>query len=85
MALMRAKMSVLSVKNVEPYPGVDNPSMEVQLSAVGGTWGDDGKGEDNTYAKYTPQARLEMTINNEDLFGKIKPGQEFYVDFIPVG
>jgi hypothetical protein len=82
MAVMRAKMQVQSVKNVEPWPNGGTPSMELQLSAVCGKWGDDGKGEDNTYAKYTPQANLSMTINNEELFGKIKPGQTFYLDFI---
>lgn len=31
---------------------------------------------------HTPQANLSMTINNEELFGKFKPGQTFYLDFI---
>lgn len=81
-AVMRAKMQVNAVKNVEPWPG-GTPCVELSLGAVCGKWGDDGKGEDNTFARYTPSAELKMTITNEDLFGKIKPGQKFYLDFTP--
>lgn len=40
--------------------------------------------EDNTYSKYTPSAELSMNITNENLFGKIKPGMQFYVDFTEI-
>lgn len=38
--------------------------------------------EDNSYSKATPTASLEMQIDNPLLRGQIKPGQQFYVDFI---
>lgn len=44
----------------------------------------DGTDENNTFAKWTPTAELNMTVTNPSLFGQFKPGQEFYVDFTPV-
>lgn len=81
--VMRAKMQVQSVKEVKPWPGTNmDPTEELELSAVCGHFDSNGDGEDNTYARFTPQARLTMTINNPDLLGKVEPGQKFYLDFI---
>ena len=41
----------------------------------------DGNSEDNTYARWTPSGRIDLTITNPNLFGKIKPGQRFYLHF----
>lgn len=83
--MMRAKMVVQSVKAVRPFPGQHSgPSEEIEFSAVGGKYGEDGNSEDNTYAKYTPTARLSMVIANPALMDKIQPGQTFYVDFTEV-
>lgn len=79
--LMRAKMHVLAVT-----PHGEPATVEVvQLSAVTGSdpFGPAGESEDNTYARYTPQAHLSMTINNPALLGKLQAGQKFYVDFTP--
>ena len=82
MSIMRAKMQINAVKTVEPWPGTDGqPQQEVTMSAVCGNWNDQGDGEDNTYARFTPQAHLNMTINNPALLGKLKPGQKLYIDF----
>lgn len=70
MPLMRAKFVVAKV---EDYCGDEQ---SVQFHAV-----TDGNPEDNTFAKYTPAASLQMTIGNPELVGKIKEGQKFYVDF----
>lgn len=45
----------------------------------------DGSDENNTFAKWTPSAELKMTVTNPALVGVYKVGQEFYVDFTPVG
>jgi hypothetical protein len=78
---MRAKMLVQSVK------GYGEPVTQETLSlmAVTGTdpFGPAGESEDNTYARYTPQASLSITINNPALLGQFKAGQKFYVDFTP--
>jgi hypothetical protein len=73
---MRAKMKVESVQIFE--------GREVlRMSAVckSGGYPADGSDEDNTFAKFTPGATLEMHISNEALHGKFKPGQKFYLDF----
>lgn len=43
----------------------------------------DGSDEDNTYAKFSPQGELTLTIANPALLGKIQPGKKFYLDFTP--
>jgi hypothetical protein len=49
-----------------------------------GPYPSDGSDEDNTYARYSPSGRLELTIANPALQGKFKEGDTFYLDFIPV-
>lgn len=43
-----------------------------------------GVDEDNTFAKYSPSGRFELTCNNPALLGKLSPGEQYYVDFTPV-
>ena len=43
----------------------------------------DGSDEDNTYAKFSPTASVEITIANPELIGKLSPGEFYYVDFSP--
>lgn len=79
---MRAKMQVHSVKEVKPWPNTTmDPAEELELSAVCGSFDANGDGEDNTYARFTPMARMTMTITNPALLGKVNPGDKFYVDF----
>ena len=82
---MRAKVVCHSVKRNKPWPGCE-ASEELRFCAVAAmdyskTGGLD---ENNTYAKYTPSAEFSITVQNPALFDKFSPGQEFYVDFIPV-
>jgi len=80
--MMRAKMQITTVA-----PSVfGNKSVLLVMSAVArnDTYPKDGSDENNTYAKFTPTANLEMVINNPALEGKFAVGQEFYVDFIEV-
>jgi len=80
--MMRAKMKVANVKRLV---GVDGNVTAEELSAYpvcGNTpFGPNGESEDNTFARFTPGGSLSLTVSNPDLFGKIKPGQKFYVDF----
>lgn len=68
---MRAKLTVQTVTLTE-YS--DQIKFTAQYS---------GTPEDNSYAKATPCASLDMQIDNPELRGTIKPGQMFYVDFTP--
>lgn len=75
-ATMRAKMKVNSVKNHGDFE-------TVTFSAVCKSDGypEDGSDENNTFAKWTPSAELKMSITNPNLIGKIKEGDEYYLDF----
>lgn len=79
---MRAKMGVTGVQ--EFYDGADGAKSQETLSfsAVGASsYPNNGHDEDNTYARYTPMASLNIAVMNPALFGKFKVGQKFYVDF----
>ena len=73
--MMRAKLKVSSVEQFEI-------GERLKFNAVAASgYPSDGTDENNTYAKFTPLASLEMFVNNPALQGQIKPGQSFYVDF----
>lgn len=72
---MRAKMQVQSVTQYQ------SGNEEIKLSAVCGQFGKDGQSEDNTFARFTPTGETRLIIANPDLYGKIKAGQKFYLDF----
>lgn len=80
---MRAKLRVLILN--EHYHGLDKSksSETVSFTAVSKSDGYDETGEDenNTYAKWSPSARFDITIANPALFDQFKNGQEYYVDF----
>ncbi len=81
--VMRAKMYVAGVNEFSDLDG-NTTSELLTLSAVckeDGPYPADGTDENNTFAKWTPFATLTMTVTNPALFGKIKTGQKFYVDF----
>lgn len=74
--MMRAKMRVWSVDK-------GNGFESLKFSAVCRNEGypSDGSDENNTFAKWTPSADLNILVNNPDLFDKFQVGQEFYLDF----
>lgn len=74
---MRAKMQVTSVVK---HDGSETLTMMAVCKPEG--YPEDGSDEDNSFARWTPNAELSMTINNPDLLGKFEPLQKFYVDFI---
>ncbi len=76
MPKMRAKMKVETVESNEYQD-------RLIMTAVckEGLYGEDGSDEDNTFAKFTPSGRIDLTVNNPELVGQFKPGQKFYVDF----
>lgn len=75
---MRAKMRVTEVNRFEQQDRV-----KMVAVARSGTYPDDGSDEDNTYAKFSPQGELTITIANPALLGVIEPGTKFYLDFTP--
>lgn len=45
---------------------------------------DAGLDEDNTYARFSPSGRFELSVTNPALLGKFNPDEQYYVDFTPV-
>lgn len=80
MTAMRAKFQVTKV---ERHPSCDNVHFTAIAKQAG--YPADGSDEDNTYAKFSPAAKCEITIANPALIGKLNPGEKYYVDFTPAG
>ncbi len=86
---MRAKFRVASV-NPPTVPVSEGivmaPVQTLTAYPVGrsDSYPADGSDENNTFAKWSPAGELKLSIVNPALSNKIKEGDEFYVDFIPV-
>jgi hypothetical protein len=87
-AVMRAKFYVMGVEEHKGVFGTgqepEKTSETLTLCAVGSgkPYNDDGSGdEDSTFSRWTPQANLSMVVQNPDLWGQVKAGDKFYVDF----
>lgn len=82
---MRAKMKVGSVFPYRNAETGETVSEQVTFHGVAKSNGypADGSDEDNTFAKFSPSVNLQIVIANPALFGKLQPGDTFYVDFTP--
>lgn len=85
MSKMRAKMRVTSVQAFRNESDVVVQE-NLQFNAVGPntSYPEDGSDENNTYARFTPVASMNITVMNPALLGLYQVGQEYYVDFTPV-
>jgi hypothetical protein len=75
---MRAKMRITEINRFE-----QSDRLKMVAVARTGSYPDDGSDEDNTYAKFSPQGDLTITIANPELIGKFEPGEKYYLDFTP--
>lgn len=76
-ATLRLKMSIASTKSSCDNNG-NKTQEEIALQAVYGP-------EDSAnaqWSKWTPSANLTMHVNNPAAFGKVLPGQFYFVDLI---
>lgn len=81
---MRAKMRVSAVEQVKTQEGtVTAEKLRFNAVAKNEAYPADGADEDNTYARWSPTAELNIYVANPNLFGKFEVGQKFYVDFTP--
>lgn len=74
------------VETVEVYrtaQGVTAEKIKFRAVAKKDGYPSDGSDENNTYAKFSPQAHLEIVVANPVLFGQLNPGEFYYVDFTP--
>ncbi len=78
-ATLRLKMLVGSVKRTCDQTG-NIVAEEIALNAVY----DSKEGSANAqWSKWTPSGSLSFQVNNPSAFGKVLPGQFYYVDLIP--
>lgn len=83
MSTMRAKMQVGHVQ-VHRNDAGETVQETVNMHAVAAPkYPADGSDEDNTYARFTPNATLSINIVNPALFGKFEHGQRYNLDFSP--
>lgn len=80
---MRAKFEVVKV---ETFRGKDKETViseQLKLNAaIAHTkYGENGENEDNDFARWTPSGELVMNITNPNLFGTMKEGDKYYLDF----
>jgi hypothetical protein len=71
--MVRAKMRCVETK-LQSYYGDGKLVNAIVLSAVGGP-------ANRTWAKLTPQGRVEMTIDNPEAVSRFEIGKTYYVDF----
>jgi hypothetical protein len=85
-AVMRAKMRVTNVQShYDVNQQVSTEIVHFQAVAKNGAYPSDGLDEDNTYARFTPNATCSIQIANPELFGKFHVDHKYYVDFHPAG
>lgn len=78
--VMVAKVRIESVE-----PGLEGGSEHLVMRAVAAShYPADGADEDNTYARWTPSARLDISITNPELIGRFRAGQKLYLHFVEV-
>ena len=79
MPKMRAKLNLSRIEKFETCE-------RLHFAAVckTGAYPADGLDEDNTFAKFSPQAELSITITNPALIDQFKVGEKYYVDFTAV-
>lgn len=73
---MRAKFKVSDIQKQ------GETSIVLSMSAVTeAPYDAEGNSEDNSFARYTPNGDLKMTINNPALLDKFQVGEKYYLDF----
>lgn len=79
MTTMRAKMKVGHIFKL----GETCENLTLFCVAKNDGYPEDGTDENNTFAKFSPSGKFELTIANPVLLGKFAVGDTFYVDFTP--
>lgn len=81
MPKMRAKMEVTGVEQYKNGEEVTGERLSFRAVCKSGGYDASGSDEDNTFAHFSPDAQLHITIANPVLFGQFKAGEKYYVDF----
>lgn len=67
------------VNTVAVHGGPSTPCEEITMSAV---YSDKEGSVNKQWSKWTPTGQLKYTVTNENLFGKIRPGDYFMVNLV---
>jgi len=76
MSKMRAKMRVNRIEQLGTAE-----VLHLNPVAKSSAYPADGSDEDNTFAKFSPQGSLSLTIANPALLGRFAVGETYYLDF----
>lgn len=75
---VRAKFQCQSVNHILTH----SPGDQTAILTFAPVY-DNGKGENATWSKYTPQGKLEMTVTNPAAVAAFEVGKSYYLDFTP--
>jgi hypothetical protein len=82
MSDMKAKLQVGFVQEQHYGAGKSKSGEMLTMHAVAAhEYPEDGHDDDNTYARWSPGANLQINIVNPALWGKFVVGDKYYVDF----
>jgi len=74
-------MEVTGVEQFKTGDEVTGERLTFRAVCKSGGYDDTGYDEDNSFAKFSPDAHLSITIANPVLFGQFTTGEKYYVDF----
>ncbi len=80
MPIMRAKMRISGIARYE-----GSETLLLHAVAKNDGYPADGADEDNSFARWTPCAELQISITNPQLLGRFKEGETYYLDFTLAG
>lgn len=80
MTKMRAKVRITGIAKMSET----HEKLIFNFPAKNGPYPADGSDEDQSFARYSPQGDLSLTIANPNLVGSFSVGDTFYLDFKPV-
>lgn len=78
----RAKFRVISVE--QHGAGLADPGKVGSETIKMAAQYDESLPEDVAFSDATPWGELKMSVTNPNLIGKIRPGEFYYLDFVPV-
>lgn len=73
--MVRAKFKCVLIRGAEARP---DEGSKIVLEPV-----TSGSPENESFFKYTPGGKIELTVVNPEAVKQFKEGEEYYVDFLP--
>lgn len=83
---VRAKFYVTYKTPRPPIEGETAGGADIHMAAVSGDYDAEGNNaaeENRIFGKWTPNAHLEMGVDNPAAAAQFEPGKTYYLDFTP--